>query len=85
MMIYKNRYTYYVLNLEVVTQDILDKSRSNSIATSRISKPDLLGDRFIILKFKRDDVPLLLATEHEIDRLTYGEVILELGGSIWGE
>ena len=82
---YKNRYTYYILNLKEVTQDMLDKSRSNSISTSRISKPDLLGDCFIVLKFRRDDVPLLLITDHAEDKLTYSDVLLELGGSIWGE
>ena len=84
-MKYKNRYIYYILNLENVTQEILDKSRSNSITTSRISKPDLLGDKFIVLKFTRDDVPLVLATNHQEDEASYADVILELGGSIWGE
>ena len=58
-------------------------SQSTSIMTSRVSKPNISGDKFIVLKFKVDKVPVCLVQNNGEDIISYHDLLLELGGSIW--
>jgi len=82
-MTYQNKFTYYLMKLTEVTQEEVTLSQSKGIATSRISKSNLYGERFIVLKFKIDRIPLSLELNHVDDKISHADLLIELGGSKW--
>lgn len=82
-MMYRNKFLYFLMRLDDVTQDMLDKSQNNSISTTRISKPNLSGERFAVLKFKCCNIPLVLEADFGDEKISHDDLEIELGGSIW--
>lgn len=83
MTIYRHNFRYYLLKLTEVTQEMIDKSQSHSIALMRISATDLSGDKYIILKYELILEPLIMITDHADDVISHADLLIELGGSIW--
>jgi UDP-N-acetylglucosamine pyrophosphorylase len=82
-MIHRKEYIYYLIKLSTVTQYMIDTSQSTSISTARISKTNLIGDRYIALKFEVQNVPLDMEIHHSDEKITHEDLLLELGGSLW--
>lgn len=83
MTTYRHSFRFYLLKLTEVTQEMIDKSQSHSMAQMRISDTDLSGDRYIVLKFDFMNIPLIMETDHADDIISHSDLIIELGGSIW--
>ena len=82
-MTYQNKFVYYLMDIKEVTQEMVDRSQSNGIGNCRVSKTDLSGNKYVILKFKLCNIPLSIAQEHADDVISHSDLLLELGGSIW--
>ena len=84
-MMYHKSYIYYLMNINEVTQEMLDVSMLNCINSSRISNTTIGGLRYIVLKFQKNKVPIIMLQQYEDEKITYEDLILELGGSIWDD
>lgn len=71
------------MKLADLTEDMVEKSMADSIASIHISNADISGDKFVILKYTACCVPLVLIQDYSANELTHDQAIAELQGSIW--
>ena len=78
-----NDTVYFKIKFTDLTQEWLDRSLITNINTLRFTNHSLLADKYVMIKFKKEHIPVTLYQIELGNEMTQVEALAEIEGSTW--